>query len=191
MDHILAVDPGGDTGIATFDYRTGEWRTREMPYDPIALHSFFFHWMAFRKESNITIICESFNYRPVGKYDFGGSRAIPKVDLTPVRVIGILDLATRQQQRDIHWQQPSCVNGDDGKKSDNPDVFWTDEKVKKLGLYKAASVHAMDAVKHILYYRAFTLGPTEGDDGLLLFRAVKGMKFTETMTNGSFEELLD
>lgn len=154
----MAIDPGGTTGVATYDYHAKLWHTHQIPYEPIKLYEFFLP----RVNSPVlsTIICESFDYRPVGKYDFGGSRAIPKVDLTPRNVIGILELACAYAGNDIIWQSPSTINGDDGKKTNNPSVFWTDEKVKKLGLYKPNNVHAMDAVKHILHYRSFTLGET-------------------------------
>jgi hypothetical protein len=161
VDNILAIDPGGTTGIAEFDYGTLAWKTHQFEYRPVELFEFFHHWMILRAAKDATVICERFDYRPVGKYNFGGSRAIPKVDLTPREVIGILKLAAAYTMTEIVWQAPGDVNGDDGTKTANPSVFWTDAKVKQLDLYKAANVHAMDAVKHILYYRSFTLKETD------------------------------
>jgi hypothetical protein len=168
VEFIMAVDPGGTTGIATFNYRTRLWRTYQLPYKPIDLYECFAHLIdSYSEEQDnpwqgaITVIGERFDYRPVGKYNFGGSRAIPKVDLTPRNVLGILELACAYAGIEIHWQAPADVNGDDGKKTGDPKVFWTDDKVKQLQLYKAGHVHEMDAVKHILYYRSFTLGETK------------------------------
>jgi hypothetical protein len=179
INAILSVDPGGTTGLADFNYRTKTWQTTALPYEPLVLYGFFIAWLG-SKGKNVTVICESFDYRPVGKYDFGGSRAIPKVDLTPRNVIGILELACAQHDVEIVWQKPSIVNGDDGRKTQDPSVFWTDEKVKKLGLYKPAHVHEMDAVKHILHYRAFTLDETKLFEPLRLGRPANFFK--EVMT---------
>lgn len=172
MDNILAVDPGGTTGVAMYSYHSKQWCTWQIPYKPIELYEFFTNWIA---DLPVMVICERFDYRPSGKYDFGGSRAIPKVDLTPRNVIGILELACAYTDVEIVWQSPSTINGDDGKKTKDPSVFWTDEKVKKLGLYKANNVHAMDAVKHILHYRAFTLHEED------LFRALKSLSGSDYM----------
>lgn len=158
VDKIMAVDPGGDTGVAIYHPRTGIWTTYEMAFEPIVLYEFFLEELV---DFEVTVICERFDYRPVGKYDFGGSRAIPKVDLTPREVIGILKLACAYVGNEIVWQAPGDVNGDDGKKSGDQTVFWTDDKVKKLGLYKPGHVHEMDAVKHILHYRTFKLDETD------------------------------
>jgi hypothetical protein len=168
---IIAVDPGVTTGVATYNYYTRVWETYQIPYEPIRLYEFLrgknAAYASGEAVRNTAVICESFDYRPSGKYDFGGSRAIPKVDLTARNVIGILELACAYNNITIVYQSPSTVNGDDGKKTKNPSVFWTDEKVKKLKLYKPSHVHAMDAVKHILHYRAFTLSETN------LFTALK------------------
>lgn len=152
---IMAIDPGGDTGIALYDPFELEWSTYTIPFDPIQLYDFFL------PRALHIVICESFDYRPVGKYKFGNSRAIPKVDLTPREVIGILKLACAQAGREIVFQKPAIVNGDKETDPDGAKVFWTDLKVKQLGLYKPGHVHEMDAVKHLLHYRAFTLEEQE------------------------------
>lgn len=177
---IMAVDPGGTTGIATFNYYTRVWKTFQVPYRPIDLYELFQGLLVGSDYpgNEVVVIGERFDYRPVGKYNFGGSRAIPKVDLTPRNVLGILDLACDYAGIEIVWQAPADVNGDDGKKTKDPSVFWTDDRLKHLGLYKAATIHAMDAVKHILYYRSFTLKEEE------LFYALRPTKITgfkETM----------
>jgi hypothetical protein len=189
VNAILAVDPGGDTGLADFNYFTKTWQTTVLPYEPLVLYGFFITWLRSKATNvvgpkGVTVICESFDYRPVGKYDFGGSRAIPKVDLTPRNVIGILELACAQHDVEIVWQKPSTVNGDDGRKTKDPSVFWTDAKVKQLGLYKPAHVHEMDAVKHILHYRAFTLRE------LKLFEALKPPALQTFPATDPFEEVM-
>jgi hypothetical protein len=174
---ILAVDPGVTTGIAGYNYNLHDWYTDQLPFEPIKLYNFFMQHIGSRVMT--TVICERFDYRPVGKYNFGGSRAIPKVDLTPREVIGILKLACAFAGNEIVWQAPGDVNGQQGDDKKDTEVFWTDARVKTLGLYKPAHVHAMDAVKHILYYRSFTLKENE-----LFFPLRPGYKghFEETMT---------
>lgn len=174
---IMAVDPGVTTGIASYSYNLKRWQTWQLPFEPIRLYEF---WETELKDLSdyATVICETFDYRPEGKYNFGGSRAVPKVDLTAREVIGILKLACDYAGINIVWQKPSIVNGDNGRKTKDPTVFWTDDKVKGLGLFKPGHVHEMDAVKHILHYRAFV------KEEQALFRALHPTKITgfeETM----------
>lgn len=174
--YIMAVDPGVDTGIALFDYEQKKWHTTVVPYVPTRLYDLFGDLVTDHED--ITMICERFDYRPKGKYNFGGSRAIPKVDLTPREVIGILKLVCMQNDIEIVWQAPGDVNGEQGKDGKDIEVFWTDGRLKLLGLYKPGHVHEMDTVKHILYYRSFT----QGEESLLhALRPTKITAFEEEM----------
>lgn len=69
-----------------------------------------------------------------------------KVDLRPVEAIGVIKLYAEQLMVPILSQTPA-----QGKR------FWTDEKIKKLDLWVPGEPHAMDALRHLLYYQAFKL----------------------------------
>lgn len=83
------------------------------------------------------IVCESFLYQ-------SGRN---KVVLDPVEVIGVVKLWVTKHDCKLIMQTPAM-----GKK------FWTDDKIKKLGLWEEGQKHAMDAMRHLLHYRAFQLG---------------------------------
>ncbi len=69
-----------------------------------------------------------------------------KVDLRPVEAIGVIKLYAEQKQIPIAGQSPQMAKR-----------FWTDAKVKKLDLWVPGEPHAMDALRHLLYYEAFVL----------------------------------
>ncbi len=69
-----------------------------------------------------------------------------KVDLRPVEAIGVIKLYAERTSTPILSQTPA-----QGKR------FWTDKKIKKLGLWEPGEPHAMDALRHLLYFRAFKL----------------------------------
>ena len=69
-----------------------------------------------------------------------------KVDLTPVEVIGVIKLWCEIHEIPYKVQSPAT-----GKS------FWTDKKLKQIGMYEASKGHAMDALRHLLYYFSFTM----------------------------------
>ncbi len=69
-----------------------------------------------------------------------------KVDLRPVEAIGLIKLYAELKQIPIYGQAPQQAKR-----------FWTDSKVKKLDFWVAGEPHAMDALRHLLYYEAFNL----------------------------------
>jgi hypothetical protein len=70
-----------------------------------------------------------------------------KVDLRPVEAIGVIKLYAALNSITLVAQTPAT-----GKR------FWTDDKIKKLNLWEEGQPHAMDAMRHLLYHRTFTLG---------------------------------
>ena len=69
-----------------------------------------------------------------------------KVDLRPVEAIGVIKLYSELQTVPILSQTPA-----QGKR------FWTDKKIKQLDLWEPGEPHAMDALRHLLYFQAFKL----------------------------------
>jgi hypothetical protein len=69
-----------------------------------------------------------------------------KVNLEPVEVIGVIKLYAILTKTPIIGQAPQQAKS-----------FWTDNKIKKLGLWEEGQPHAMDALRHLLYYQAFTM----------------------------------
>ncbi len=90
-------------------------------------------WGLLQQVSPHTVVCESFHYQ---RRD--------KVDLTPVEVIGVIRLWCDTYAVPLIEQTPAT-----GKK------FWSNDKLKKTGLWSTTDKHAMDALRHLLYYITF------------------------------------
>ena len=84
----------------------------------------------------IHVVCESFLYR----------HNLPKVDLSPVEVIGVIRLVCDDLNLPLKFQTPSQAKR-----------FWTTDKLKREGLYHIGSPHIRDATRHLLHYSVFTL----------------------------------
>jgi hypothetical protein len=80
------------------------------------------------------IICESFQYRP----------HLPKANLTPVEVIGVVKEWCRQNSVKYFPQTPAMGKG-----------FYTDDRLKERQLYKVGKPHANDAMRHLMFFMNF------------------------------------
>ena len=126
---IMSFDPGRTTGLAVYEEDpTPNYTLMELK----GLHTV---WKALFTGGPTQIVYESFLYQ-----------RRTKVDLTPVEVIGIIKLYAETYEVPIVSQTPAT-----GKR------FWTDSKIKKVGLWQSGAPHAMDALRHMLYYQAFNL----------------------------------
>ena len=138
---ILALDPGVTTGWATFQkpnrrdgYRSGQTK------GPIwvLLESGL---MVPQAEEKFVVIYETFTFRQ-----------IPKADLTPVEVIGVIKEWARQKEVPLVPQSPAEGKG-----------FFSDDKLKVLQLYRPGHPHANDAMRHLLFYLSFGHGIQVGE----------------------------
>jgi len=85
------------------------------------------------------IICERFNFRK-------DERDRTKIIYTPAEIVGVVKLFSSRFQVPLHMQMAA-----EGK------AFWTDAKLKKIGLYLPSKRHAMDAMRHLLQYVTFKM----------------------------------
>jgi len=130
MASILALDPGVTTGWATYK-EDGDVVTGQFK----GTHHQF--WTLLSKFAPDVIVFEGFVYQ-----------RRHKVVLYPVEVIGIIKLYA-EVKKVIELQQQTASQAKN---------LWTMDKLKKLGLWKEAQVHAMDATRHLLYYLVVTRG---------------------------------
>lgn len=79
----------------------------------------------------------------------------PKIDLTAPEYIGVakLILRTNLRQADNVWQSASMACGTTAFWGDSPNG---NAKIRKLGLWLPGKRHAMDSLRHLLYYISFT-----------------------------------
>ena len=118
---VTAFDPGKTTGVAVRE-ENGDILLDEFEYKNS------YNVSRFVRYSDI-IVYEDFILRHM------------KADLTPVKVIGIIEYKAKTHDRALHKQQASQVKG-----------FWTNERLKKTGLYEPGMPHANDALRHLLYF---------------------------------------
>ena len=132
----MAFDPGATTGVCELDMKTYDIQSYNITSDDVHV----IVWETVEMVRPDCIIYERFDYRPYQKV----------ADLTPVEVIGVLKLYAQYYVKvDLVAQQQ--LKGGRG--------FWTDDKLKNIGLYHSGEHgHSNDAVRQMLYYVTFTLG---------------------------------
>lgn len=140
--YIIALDPGGTVGWASFEspnnrdgYHSGQFASNETWAALSSVEVF--------KQKPELLIVESFQYRS----------HLPKVDLTPVEVIGVVKEWAVQNEVPIVWQTPAQAK-----------FYFTNERLKELHLHYKGHPHANDAMRHLLYYLNFVL--RKGGDSL-------------------------
>lgn len=126
---LMAFDPGVTTGVA--------WTT---PQGTETAHikgelSHKLVWDTLESYVPNIIICERFNYQ---RRD--------KVVLEPMSIIGAIrtwhEVYTKTiKTSQLVFQTPSQAMN-----------LWTDAKLQKIGLWETGRPHAMDALRHLLYY---------------------------------------
>lgn len=157
---ILALDPGGTTGWCHFDPAgTSVFDSIRKPFDYGQIagpghHKVLFDFLIDRAEHRVTpelhIVCERFEFRKDKERD--------KIEYISGQYEGVVELFCKIYKHanvTLAKQSASLIQGKDRESREA--VFWTDDKLKQLGLYRPNCEHAMDAIKHYLYYRAFTL----------------------------------
>lgn len=140
---ILALDPGGTSGVCLCTGSGTRVETAEL--GPHEHHQELWDMLnttlaeALAAKSELHIVCESFEFRQTERHrDF--------INYIPREYIGVVKLFCKQQRIRYFEQKAAQAKG-----------FWSDDKIQKLGLWVPGRKHAMDATRHYLYHRAFTL----------------------------------
>jgi hypothetical protein len=160
---VTALDPGGHTGIAMFAQslmvnpdNEVEWlgsgsvplsaRFDFLTLGPGEHHEKLLRFLEHQRHDNMHLVCESFQNRGMGK------------EIVSAEYIGVVKAFVQESNqmtmfREREWyfeQVAATIKGNDN-------VFWTDDKVKQLGLWAPNRRHEMDALKHLLHHMTFTL----------------------------------
>lgn len=153
---IIAIDPGGTTGWASYSARTlevpdndqadSEWHLEY--YDeswicgqmgPGDHHQQLYQFLELQQVQNFTVIGERFDFR-------GNDR--PDIDLMAREYMGVVKLFSQDRSVDVVWQWPFEAVG---RKS-----FVQERHLKNIGVWVKGGasqwVHAMDAYRHLLHY---------------------------------------
>jgi hypothetical protein len=138
MITMLSIDPGGTTG-----YCFGTYQDDKLIVEPHqerlslrAIDTLILGEPRFSEH----IIYESFEYR---------NRSPAGLDLTPVKIIGIIEMHEEMMGAQQHFYKQNAAQGKG---------FWKDEKIKDMGLWVKGCPHGMDALRHLLYWCAFSAG---------------------------------
>lgn len=162
---ILSFDPGGTTGWAfhelVSDQLTGAPKFEGGQIGPHDHHMEL--WGLMYSYHPDIIVYERFDYR-IKKDKQGGE--IPGIVLISKEYIGIIKLwqQTKPSKVKLVDQLPSHA-GAGGKSSMS---FWTDDKLKVIGVHTPANPHQNDATRHLLYY--ITEGELKRKDYLHAFK---------------------
>jgi hypothetical protein len=137
MQSMLSIDPGGTTGYCYGKYHDGKLilEPHQERMSLTGMHDMLMGSTRFSEH----IIYESFEYR---------NRSPAGLDLTPVKIIGIIELVQENSTMQRFYKQTAAM----GK------AFWTDEKIKEKGLWVKGLKHGMDAMRHLLYWCSFSAG---------------------------------
>lgn len=136
MKRIVALDPGGTTGWASYtEYEDPavmkfDWGQIGPEEHHLKLHNF----LGLQQTDEFKIVCESFEFRQ------GKQRA--NINLISKEYIGIAKLFAAERLRSpVVFQTAGAAKG-----------FVTDPKLKIMGLWVPGKQHARDALRHLLYY---------------------------------------
>jgi hypothetical protein len=147
MKRIVALDPGGTTGVAILYHDDKALRREAFQLGPEDHHLELsnllvsaYHSAKYLAEGGITIVCESFEYR---------NRAREGLVLSSVEYIGVVKLFGQTHNCPVVFQSASMgkVGADDSK------AFVKRKNLEKLGVpWTYALRHQADATGHALYY---------------------------------------
>ena len=139
MECMLALDPGLTTGYCFATHRDrrlylipGQYKFSLWELDSLLL--------SLPNQPWTHIIYEDFQYR---------NRARAGLDLTPVKMIGIIEYRECMPNSRIGFHKQSAAEGKG---------FYTDAKLKELGVYVKGLKHGNDATRHLLHWINFKAG---------------------------------
>lgn len=146
---IIGIDPGGTTGICAWSPVKDTYVFDQLETKDGEGYRVLVNWIDRTQHSfgfipPFVLVVERFNFRM-------NERDRTKIDYTAAEVIGALRFAFETEPTratTLHFQMAA-----EGK------AFFDDDKLRRLGLWKGSQMrHAMDALRHVLHYRTFTLG---------------------------------
>jgi hypothetical protein len=147
MRTILALDPGVTTGFCVGTHVKDKLYVspNEGQFSLGEIETLMRNFLGL--SANLNVVYEDFSYRNVARMG---------LDLTPVKVIGIIELFEEKFEPFVpfHKQSAATAKG-----------FFTDAKLKNMGIYKVGVQHGRDATRHLLHWANF--GPGGGYIDLL------------------------
>lgn len=136
MYRVVALDPGGTTGWATYTSYPEATEEKQKfacgQIGPYQHHKDLYDFLGMQQTDNTIIVSESFEYR---------NERRPGLVLVSKEYIGVTKLFAEERGVPYFEQTASKAKG-----------FVKDSNLQKLGLWSSGFQHAMDAMRHLLYY---------------------------------------
>ena len=133
---ILAFDPGGTTGVCDITFDSSGGRSYQLhqlgPEEHHLQLSQLIKKMDVELPDRLFIVCERFEYRAHSK---AGLR------LDSREYIGVIKQTAQELSLPVVMQSAAQAKG-----------FVSNEHIKRAGLYRTSYRHAMDAVRHAIYF---------------------------------------
>lgn len=133
---VLALDPGGTTGWATWTDSDTSARTPTWSGGHITAAEHHLQLGALIENQAVqdyTVVCESFEFRQ------GKQRG--NLNLMSKEYIGVTKYICKDRRITFKLQTAGMAK-----------AFITDSKIKAMGLWMPGMTHQMDAMRHLLYY---------------------------------------
>jgi len=139
-EYLLALDPGGTTGIAAFRNGGLVTYTQIKDFTPGTLDNFLTrqHRALGTAAANMEVVCEDYRVYQTHTAQHANS------SLLTVRLLGALESWTERHHTPLHLQMAGQAK-----------PFSTDRKLQEWGMYIAGQPHATDAIRHGVYYLIF------------------------------------
>ncbi len=138
---VLSLDPGVTTGWCRADLEDSF--VSLLPGQGELSHRQIYSLLATYEPHYV--VCEDFEYRPGQAKDY--------IVLTSLEYIGVVKLYAEPSSTRM-WIQPklSMQKAAEGK------GYYSNDKLKELGVYKRGLPHGMDALRHMLHWFTFKAG---------------------------------
>jgi hypothetical protein len=153
---VMALDPGGTTGWATYtaermpavdgpeEYLKEEWACGQL--GPDEHHGALFDLLGLQQTAEFHVVCESFEFRNTDR------RHRDSLNLMSREYIGVAKLFYHQRMAPADFQQLRFQTAGKAKGFIPDSGPMANKKIKDAGLWYPNQKHAMDAMRHLLYY---------------------------------------
>lgn len=134
----LALDPGVTTGLCLGLLEENKLYVApdEKRFSLRELYDFMFWFRSY----DTYVVYEDFQYRNMPRAG---------LDLTPVKMIGIIEYFAEADINTDHYYKQTPAQGKG---------FFSDARLKNMGIYKVGKAHGRDATRHLLQWLTFGAG---------------------------------
>jgi hypothetical protein len=148
MHTILSIDPGRTTGycIGVLTDRVLYLAPNQLDLTLLEMYDMLAYFERLTPgDHRLHIVYETFEYRNVARQG---------LDLTPVKLIGVIELFYEQYGTWVTFHKQSAAEGK---------AHYSNDLLKKLGVYRKGCEHGRDAERHLLHWLTFKAGSQLAD----------------------------